>query len=252
MHGTWQKSEMDPELDKLIQLQRATTELRTVEAELAEVPRQKADLDATLAKERARLVAAQESLDSCQKDRRRHEGELQDFETRRSKYKEQLMAVKTNREYTAMLHEIEAVEREIREREDQILEEMERAEVLAAELKVAEGRLEENEERHRAEAKTLEQRSQTLGEAVRRGGAERDAIAVTLSEENVELFRRVTKFRGDAVTRTQDGACGACHVTLRPQMFLDMRHNDEVRQCPSCSRILFYEPPTPVVPAPEP
>jgi len=131
---------MDPELDKLIQLQRAATEFRKVEAELAEVPRQKAHLDATLAEERAHLEAAQESLDSCQKSRRRHEGELQDLETRRSRYKEQLMAVKTNREYTAMLHEIETVEREIREREDQILEEMEQAEVLAAELEVAGGR----------------------------------------------------------------------------------------------------------------
>ena len=243
---------MDPELDKLIQLQRAATEFRKVEAELAEVPRQKAHLDATLAEERAHLEAAQESLDSCQKSRRRHEGELQDLETRRSRYKEQLMAVKTNREYTAMLHEIETVEREIREREDQILEEMEQTEVLAAELEVAGGRLKENEERHRIETDTLEQRSQTLGEAVRRVGAERDAIAATISEENVELFRRVTKFRGDAVTRALDGACGACHVTLRPQMFLDVRHNDEVRQCPSCSRILFYEPPAPVVPAPEP
>jgi predicted nucleic acid-binding Zn-ribbon protein len=243
---------MDPELDKLIRLQAATTELRKVEAELAEVPRQKTELDATLASERARLESAQEALDSCQKDRRRHEGELQDLETRRSRYKEQLMAVKTNREYTAMLHEIEAVEREIREREDLILEEMERAEVLTAELKVAEGRLEENEERHRVEAQALEQRSQTLEESVRRGAAERDAIAATLSEENVELFRRVTRFRGDAVTRALDGACGACHVTLRPQMFVDVKHNDEVRQCPSCSRILFYEPPAPVVPAPEP
>jgi predicted nucleic acid-binding Zn-ribbon protein len=252
MRWTRQKSEMDPELEKLIQLQRAATELRKVEAELAEVPRRKADLDATLAKERAHLETAQESLDSCQKSRRHREGELQDLESRRSRYKEQLMTVKTNREYTAMLHEIETVEREIREREDQILEEMEQAEVLAAELKVAGGRLKENEERHRIEATTLEQRSATLGEAVRRVSAERDAIAATISEENVELFRRVTKFRGDAVTRALDGACGACHVTLRPQMFLDVRHNDEVRQCPSCSRILFYEPPAPVVPAPEP
>ncbi len=67
-----------------------------------------------------------------------------------------------------MLHEIETVEREIREREDQILEEMEQTEVLAAELEVAGGRLKENEERHRIETDTLEQRSQTLGEAVRK------------------------------------------------------------------------------------
>ena len=50
---------------------------------------------------------------------------VQDLEAKRSKYKGQLMEVKTNKEYTAMLHEIEGVEREIRSREDQILQEME-------------------------------------------------------------------------------------------------------------------------------
>ena len=64
--------------------------------------------------------------------------ELQDLETKRSKYKSQLMDVKTNKEYTAMLHEIEGVERDIRAREDQILAEMERAEGLAAEVKAEE------------------------------------------------------------------------------------------------------------------
>ena len=59
------------------------------------------------------------------------------------------MDVKTNKEYTAMLHEIEAVEREIRGREDQILVEMEKAETLAAEIKREEAAFKAVEERHR-------------------------------------------------------------------------------------------------------
>src|SRR3970040_1834353 len=94
---------MNPDIEKLIRLQRAESGLKRGEAELAAVPRQ-------------------------------HEGAVQDREARRSRYKGQLMEVKTNKEYTAMLHEIEGVEREIRSREDQILAEMESAETLAADL----------------------------------------------------------------------------------------------------------------------
>ena len=40
-------------------------------------------------------------------------------------------------------------------------------------------------------------------------------------------------------------------MKLRPQMFMDLKRNDEIAQCPSCSRILYYEPPVPVE-APQP
>ena len=70
------------------------------------------------------------------------------------------MDVKTNKEYTAMLHEIEGVEREIRGREDQILAEMERAETLAAEVKREEAVFKAAEERHPGERARLDERAQ--------------------------------------------------------------------------------------------
>ncbi|PYQ03174.1 MAG: hypothetical protein DMF83_21920 [Acidobacteria bacterium] len=102
---------MNPDLERLIRLQRAETDLRRAEAELAETPGHRAELDAALAAERARLEAARQELAGGQKARRQHEADLQDLEAKRSRLKGQLMEVKTNKEYTAMLHEIEAVER---------------------------------------------------------------------------------------------------------------------------------------------
>src|SRR5918999_1168574 len=126
---------MNPDLAGLIRLQRADSELRRVEADLALIPRRRSELQASLAAERGKLEAPRVSLDGSQKNPRRFEGELQDLESKRSKYKGQLMEVKTNKEYTAVLHEIEGVEREIRGREDQVLAEMERAEALTGEIK---------------------------------------------------------------------------------------------------------------------
>jgi predicted nucleic acid-binding Zn-ribbon protein len=243
---------MNPDLEGLVRLQRAETELRRVEGELAEVPKEKEALEAALASERARLDAAREALAASQKSRRQHETDLQDLETKRSRYKGQLMEVKTNKEYTAMLHEIEAVEREIRGREDQILGEMERAETLTAEVKSEEAEFKRVEARHRDDARTLDQRGETLKAETARLGAERDAIAATLSPSARALFERVARLRGVAVAEARDGMCLLCHVKVRPQMFLDLKHNDQVVQCPSCSRILYYEPPVPVVEAPQP
>ena len=224
---------MNPDLEKLVQLQRAESELHRVESDLAEVPKARTVLDDRLAEERERLDTTRNALDECQKNRPRHEGELQDLEAKRSKYKSQLMEVKTNKEYTALLHEIEAVERQIGSREDQILEEMERTESLTAEVKKEEGVFTEAEGRHGTEQADLEKRSRELEQDAQRHKAERDAIAGELPEDALELFQRVARLRGVAVTMAHDGMCHSCHVVLRPQTdrTFDPRGEEECAPC---------------------
>jgi predicted nucleic acid-binding Zn-ribbon protein len=242
---------MHPDLERLIQLQRAESELRRVEAELGEIPKTRAATEAALAAERARLDACREALGETQKQRRQKESEVEDYKSKRSKYKGQLMEVKTNKEYTAMLHEIETVERQIREREDEILAEMEKAEALQAEVKQEEATFKEVEARQRTQTRTLDEQAKARGTDQARLQAERDAIARTVSEDALELFGRVARLRGTGLAEAKDEMCLACHVKLRPQMYMDLRHNETLVQCPSCNRILYYEPPPPVT-APQP
>src|SRR6185295_6745865 len=239
---------MNADLERLIRLQRAETDLRRVEAELAEVPSRRAELEAALAAERARLDGARQELAGGQKARRQHEADLQDLEAKRSRFKGQLMEVKTNKEYTAMLHEIEGVEREIRAREDQILAEMERGESLAVEVKREEETFKQAEERHRTEVRAIEERARALEEQVRGLTADRDAIASTVPGGVLDLFHRVARSRGGvAVAQVQDAMCQVCHVKLRLQLYADLKRNEEIVQCPACNRILFYVAPPPTV-----
>jgi uncharacterized protein len=238
---------MNPRLEQLLLLQRAESDLKRAEGELSDIPRRRSQMEAALAAERTRLDTSKAALDECQKARRRHEGELQDLEAKRSRYKGQLMDVKTNKEYTAMLHEIEGVEREIRSREDMILAEMEKAESLVAEVKREEEVFRREEGSHKTQAQALEQRARTLQEEAARHSAERDAVAAKLDTDTLELFQRVARLRGVAVAEAKDGMCQVCHLKLRLQMYSELKRNDEIVQCPQCNRILFYEPPVPVV-----
>jgi predicted nucleic acid-binding Zn-ribbon protein len=234
---------MNPDLERLILLQRAESELRRVEAELQEIPLKRAELEAALAGERGRLDKSREAQTQSQKARRQHEADLQDLEAKRSRYKGQLMEVKTNKEYTAMLHEIEGVEREIRGREDQILAEMERSEGLLAEVKGEEEAFKVAEGRWRDSGRVLDDRARTLEAERTRLGLERDAVAATVPADVLELFQRVAKLRGVAVAEARDGMCQVCHVKLRPQMFVDIKRNEDIQQCPACNRILYYVTP---------
>ncbi len=238
---------MNPELERLIQLQRTESELRRIQAELAQVPVERTRRENELAGERARLEAAREALSASQKARRGHESGLSDLEGKRSKYKGQLMEVKTNKEYTAMLHEIENVEREIRGIEDRILVEMERAEALVSDAKREEVAFKEIEQRHRGEVARLEEKARSLTAKAEKLAAERKVVAGTIDAEVLDRFDRIAKKRGTAVAAARDGTCQECHVKLRPQMYVDLKRNEDITECPACNRILYYEPPVPVV-----
>jgi len=238
---------MNPDLEKLIDLHHAESELKRLEAELAEIPRLREALEGRLTRERERLDAARLALETSQKTRKENEAEVQDLEVKRSKYKGQLMEVKTNKEYTAMLHEIETVERTIRSREDTILEEMERDESLTGEVASEEKGFHAVEEASRGEATELDARGARLQDERKRMAAEREKVAGTIPERPLELYERVAHLRGTGVAEARDGVCQACHVKMRPQPWVELRQNEQIFQCEACSRILFYDPPPAVV-----
>jgi predicted nucleic acid-binding Zn-ribbon protein len=238
---------MNPDLEKLVRLHHAEAESRRLEGELAQVPRIRQELDARLAAERARLDAAKAALDATTKARKAHEAAVQDLEAKRSKYKGQLMDVKTNKEYTAMLHEIEAVERDIRSREDQILEEMERMETLAQDVKREEGEYRTIEAEARKERAEVDARETKLKGEARSAAGERDAALASVPEDVRARYERIARLRGTGVAEAKDGVCQTCHVKLRVQVWVEVRKNESVVECDSCSRILYFEPPAPVV-----
>lgn len=242
---------MNPELEKLIRLHRAEGELKRLEAELAAVPREREGLEARLAQDRARLDTARAALEAATKARKAHEVAVQDLEGKRSKYKGQLMEVKTNKEYTAVLHEIEGVEREIRGREDQILEEMERIEALSQDVKREEAAFKLVEQAAQQDRGRLARQEAVLGEQVKQAAAERQGAAEAVPPATRARYERVARLRGTGVAEARDGMCQTCNVKLRVQVWVELKKCESLIECDSCSRILFYEPPAPTV-APEP
>jgi hypothetical protein len=238
---------MNADLEKLIRLHHVEADLKRAETELAEMPRLGKEIDDRLARDRARLDAAKAALEASMKARKQNEAAVQDLEAKRSKYKGQLMEVKTNKEYTAVLHEIEGVERDIKAREDVILEEMEKAEALALDVKGEEADFKGVVVEAGKEKAALEARAATLEAEASRLRKERDGVAASLPEEPLALYARVAKQRGTAVAEAREGMCQACHVRMRLQIWVEVKKNEQLFQCESCSRIVFYEPPPPTV-----
>ena len=236
---------MHPDLETLVDLHHGDVELRRFDAELVALPQKKAAIEAQIVSDRAALDAAKAALDGQSKDRKRLELEVQDFEAKRSKYKGQLGEVKTNKEYTALLHEIENVERELRSREDLILEEMEKVEGGQAKLKAEEGAFKAVEATRRDEIKAIEAKIKECEARRAEVALTREKKAAALKPDLLAEYNRILQRRGVALAEAKDGACTMCHVKLRAQVFVDVKRNDAIITCSSCSRIMFFNAPPP-------
>ena len=142
-----------------------------------------------------------------------------------------------------MQKEMAVAEQEVRSHEDRVLEHMERAETLAAELKTAEAQLKGEQAEVAKEQKALDAERAQLEDELAHLTDRRSAVTAKLSREALSLFERIAHGRkGVAVAEARDGLCTVCHVRLRPQVFNEVRRNDGLHQCDSCTRILYYVP----------
>jgi uncharacterized protein len=242
-----------PDLEHLIQLQDLELAAERARRRIADIPSVQQALDARLAAHTATVAHVKARIAAGQTARREIEKELAAIQTRLSKYKDQLMGVKTNKEYQAMQKEIATAEREVRSHEDRMLERMEEAETLAAELKKEEAELKSEQAVVAGEQKVLGDEQSALEREITRLVSSREALAGKLSKPALALFEQLARHRkGHALSEARNGLCMECHVKLRPQIFNEVRRNDSLIQCDSCSRILYHVPAAPAGTAAQP
>jgi predicted nucleic acid-binding Zn-ribbon protein len=235
---------MHAELERVIGLQHIDSSLHDAERRLAEEPERLKSLEGRLEAAKQGVANAKATLSANQAARREVEKEVAVHQGRLSKFRDQAMAVKTNQEYHAIQHEIAFAQTEIKKLEDRILELMVDGDDLSAAVKRAEAALAAEQKAVEADGKALTAEHAELTASLERLRAERRAIASALAPDVLAIFDLVSKRRnGIAVAQAKDGICTICHVRLRPQLFNTIRRNDEIVQCDSCQRILFFVPP---------
>jgi uncharacterized protein len=235
---------MNPELELLIRLQQLETAAEMARRAVSDEPVRQQQLDARLAAAQHVLDTERQRLEANKLARREIEKELAMHQGRLSKYKDQLMAVKTNREYQAMQKEMETAQREIQSFEDKMLERMIEFDDVTAEIKKTEKAFADQKVAIEQERRELAARVAEASASLTQIAAERATIAPTLPPAQLASFERILKNRGgQAVAEARDGRCTACQVRLRPQMYSELRRGDTMFHCDSCQRILFFVPP---------
>ena len=242
---------MLPDLERLIQLQEIESKAAVAAKAIAEAPGRIAALDALLKGATTALDTAKHALAENKTRRGLIDKDLASAQQRQDKYKDQVMAVKTNEQLHAMQHQIKAVADEVGQHEEKVLVNMMAADEINATIKKAEAALKAAEAKVGTERTAIEADVKVQQGVVTECAAARTTAVASLSDKGlVDTFARIAKVRGTAVARAEGERCTVCQVRLRPAVFVHVLKNDQIVQCDSCNRILYFVPPSPAQPAP--
>jgi predicted nucleic acid-binding Zn-ribbon protein len=218
-------------------------DLRRLEDQLTEERGILANLKGDLRKLDEKLVTDRASLGDMERTRNELSTEVRQMTTQIERSREKLSRSRNERESNAAQRELEELRKLQRDREDEISK-------LATLIESAKKAIEESEGQQKKIAEELGGResdiSKTLSEAVKEHDAklvERGRLASAVQPMTLRRYEQVRKRKGNAIAKTIDGTCLSCHMRLPPMLFQKLLRGEAFEQCPSCARILYYEPP---------
>jgi predicted nucleic acid-binding Zn-ribbon protein len=231
---------MNSDLKQLIRLQTIDISVQELRSRIDRFPTISKALDAKLKSAQAGLESVKENVKNNQGNRKKLESEISSVEGKISKYRDQMVSVKTNEEYRALQHEIDHAQTGIRKIEDEILNLMMEAETAQTDIKAAEVRLKEDQGKVNEERKALEEENKRDLSALEGYLKERKEIQAGVSSDLISQYDRVRKHRGGiGVSPARNEICEICQVRIRPQVFQEIRKNDQIIACDACQRILY-------------
>ena len=231
---------MKETLRGLVKLQELMHNAVTKAERIAAVPAAVARLEKDLLAVQKEVEQERARIDELQKDRRKLENDLMGVEGKIQKYQGQLSEVKTNKEYQAMIHEIETCKAERAGLDEKILMEMEESEKHNDSFKKVEEQLqtrqretEEGKGRLAAELDQMKREKEKLEK-------EREQLAAAIPASFLDPFTRIARQRnGVAMVPVREELCGGCHVRVLPKLVQQVRRATRLIACDSCHRLMY-------------
>lgn len=223
--------------------------LQTLERQIEEAQKAKeshplalARLQGLLKEQEEKQEADKRRIEELEKERVKMEGELEMENERIKRSQLKLLEIKTNKEYLALLQEIEGGKERNSQREEDIIRLLETIDQLKADYASTVARAQkERVEIENEQAKIKEQMVKVEQDIVR-WHQSREGILGELAPEHVERYNTLKKKRnGIAIVLVKNEGCQGCYVNIPPQMYNEVQKYKEIIVCPNCNRILYWE-----------
>jgi len=158
------------------------------------------------------------------------------------KTRDRIHEVKSNKEYQAVLKEIETLEQKHGIVEDKIITILEEIDTMKTSLAIREGEFQASGRRYEEEREKLEKRigsiESQLQERQRQGESMREKIPKNVLKR-YDMTKNVNQ--GLAVVSAWKETCDGCHMSIPPQLYNELLEDtEELIMCPNCRRIIYW------------
>lgn len=227
-------------LEILIELQSTEIEADVLETVLASLPVQSARLETELDEVVANLESKKSHVGELQKKYRSLEADFEANQARIKKRNVQLGAVKSNKDYQAILKEIEDIKSASSRIEDEMLQYLD-------EIETADGEVTEAKKLYDVRKETIDKKKQEIENDAaesKKKLAQRKVKSQELADKlDPKLKKRYynikSKSGGVAIVAVNDAICRGCHLNIPPQLYNELHKENELRICPHCYRMIY-------------
>ena len=227
-------------MEALLALQRQDSLILDSRRRRDDIPRRRDALRDAVNRAKAALEETKKDLEQARLQRRTVEKDVEGITADSNKLERQLHDVKTNKEYQAILHEIELLKNKRSDYETRILESYEREEALVAAQRAAERAVQAEEAKLQQGEETLAKENADLEQSLHSMEQDRNAVKPRVPAPLLSRYDRLAGARdGVAVAEIKKGACGACFKGLTPHALQEARRGEAIQTCEACGRILI-------------
>ena len=224
----------------LIELQEFDSKLSKLRRNKKSMPLQLEAIRNRIEEKKQDIQSAEEEIKAVKIEIKGKELELHNAEDGIKKFQQQLLQIKTNKEYKALLVEIGGKKADNSCIEDDILDLMDKLDQKELRLNRGKDSLKEIEKKFQQEEARIKKEMQRVEKAIKEEEVKREKIAVKVDSNVLSVYTRLINNQdGLAIVPVIDGACGGCHLSLRPQTINEIKRAQDLVTCERCSRIFY-------------
>ena len=233
---------MKEQVSLLIELQKLDDEIRRETVKKTELPERIEKLKEEIRFHEVMVEEKKSLAESLQRSLKENENELKRLGDTLGKVKGRLFEVKTNKEYQAMLKEMDAITEASDAVEDKILQYYDQVDGSLKALDEVKREYEAYQRKHEGEIGNIEKEiamiDRILEDIQEKYREARERIRADLIRR-YDLIRQ--KRNGKAVVAVWKEVCGGCHMNIPPQLYNNLQKYEDIILCPHCNRIIYWE-----------
>jgi predicted nucleic acid-binding Zn-ribbon protein len=238
-------------IEMVVDLQQAYDELKAAEELLHGIPDWMRELHDEYSARRREMQAIETAIEAAAGERRGAEAGVADAQEKLRHFQEQIGRVRNQREYSALLQEIDLIKQQIQAQEELGIEALERQDAEQGRLDEERQAFAELEARYNQELEKWESQKPEVAAAAEKLRGRIEALEGRLPKGILRQYALIReRFDGAALARVRElqrvgkgpqmWHCSGCNYRVLPQSLVEIRNRGSVVLCDSCKRILYY------------